>query len=66
MIDLMFLIFGVIGASLLIQAVWDMGRSQYEGEDVIMVEARAVTMAASGSLCALVGLAGALVLAAAG
>lgn len=60
----MFVIFGVIGASLLIQAVWDMGRTRYDGEDVTMVEANAVTMAATGSLCAFVGLVAALLFAA--
>lgn len=65
-IDVIFVIFGVIGASLLIQAVWDMGRSRCEGEDVTMVEARAITLAATGSLCALLGVAVALLLAAVG
>ncbi|MEV6793361.1 hypothetical protein AB0M87_15460 [Streptomyces sp. NPDC051320] len=64
MIDVMFVIFGVVGAALLIQAVWDLGRTRYEGEDVTMVEARAVAMAAAGSLCALVGVTAALVIAA--
>ncbi|MBO0513206.1 hypothetical protein [Streptomyces beijiangensis] len=56
MSDFILLLFGVIGASLFIQAVWDLGRGRQTGGDPRSAEAAAVIMVLSGWLITLSGL----------
>lgn len=60
MFDAIIMIGLVVGASLQIQAVWDMSRTPYEGEDKLSVQAQAMVLAAAGSVCALGALTAAL------
>ncbi|MFC8130782.1 hypothetical protein [Streptomyces sp. NPDC057302] len=60
MFDAIIIIGLVVGASLQIQAVWDMSRTPYDGEDTLSVHSQAIILAAAGSLCALGALVAAL------
>lgn len=61
MFDAIILIGLVVGASLQIQAVWDMSRTPYDGEDALSVHSQAIVLAVVGSLCALGALVAALI-----
>ncbi|MEV8314973.1 hypothetical protein AB0Q95_12425 [Streptomyces sp. NPDC059900] len=63
MVDVIVLIGVIVGASMQIQAVWDMGRTVNEGEDKTSVQAQAFVLAAAGSVIAVGALASALLFA---
>ncbi|MEU6676346.1 hypothetical protein [Streptomyces sp. NPDC046853] len=63
MVDVIVLIGVIVGASMQIQAVWDMGRTVNEGEDKTAVQAQAFVLAAAGSVIAVGALGSALLFA---
>ncbi|MGW6056703.1 hypothetical protein [Streptomyces sp. NPDC055189] len=63
MVDVIVLIGVIAGASMQIQAVWDMGRTPNDGEDKTALQAQAFVLAAAGSLIAVSALGAALLFA---